>query len=391
MPKVSPIITPEEVRQKAERLYPQFVRDWLAGTLQFPIAVRARLPTTGSDVPAMIAAVERLRSESKEERGFGYTIHWQSIRSRTFGENRFPQRIEIETQDDLCRLIGRCDSFRRLQHAVNEIRAALPDARELEPWLAVKGNWEKLASESLDVDGLLGVTQYFMSHPQPDCFARELPVPVDTKFIERNETILRAWLDILLPPSAIDVNEKKFARRFGLRDGELHYLVRLLDPYLCAELGLPFDECSLPLRHLRSLPVSEITAIIVENKVNLLTLPDRKRSIALGGVGKGVSELARLPWLATSRILYWGDIDVDGFQILSLFRSRLPHTESMLMGTNVLERFSNFHVSHSAAATNMPANLTDDEQTAFDRCLRDGLRLEQEHLPIAFVNAAIPQ
>ena len=97
MPKASPIITPDQVRQKAERLYPQFVRDWLAGTTQFPLVVRASLPTTGDDVPAMIAAVERLRSASKEQCGFGYTIHWKTIRSRTFGENSFPQRIEIDS------------------------------------------------------------------------------------------------------------------------------------------------------------------------------------------------------------------------------------------------------------------------------------------------------
>ncbi len=214
-------------------------------------------------------------------------------------------------------------------------------------------------------------------------------MPVDTKFIERNEAILRAWLDILLPPSAIDVNEKKFARRFGLRDGELHYLVRLLDSNLTAELNLPFDELSLPLRHLGSLPVADVTIIIVENKVNLLTLPPRLRTIALGGVGNGVVQLAKLPWLATSRILYWGDIDVDGFRILSTLRNRFPQVESMFMSCDVLERFREFIVPYRSPTATSPVNLTEVERRAFDRCLAESLRLEQEHLPSEFVNAVL--
>lgn len=248
---------------------------------------------------------------------------------------------------------------------------------------------EKLESEDLDIDGLLAVTQYFLSHPQPDCFARELPVPVDTKFIERNETILRTWLDILLPPAAIDVNEKKFARRFGLRDGELHYLVRLLDSSLGGEIGLPFDELSLPLRHLSSLPVADVTVIIVENKVNLLTLPHRERTVAMGGVGNGVIQLAKLPWLASSPILYRGDIDVDGFRILSTLRNRFSQVASMFMSLDILERFSEFIVPYRSPSHNSPVNLTEAEQQAFDRCLAEGLRLEQEHLPSEFVNAAM--
>jgi hypothetical protein len=389
MTKASPIITPDQVRQKAERLYPQFVREWLGGTTQFPLVVRASLPTTSDDVPAMIAAVERLRSASKERRGFGYTIHWQTIRSRTFGENSFPQRIEIDSPDDLLRLIGREAAFSRLQRVVEKIRLRLGEVEEMEAWFTIKSNREKLESEDLDVDGLLAVTQYFLAHPQPDCFARELPVAVDTKFIERNETILRGWLDMLLPPAAIDVNEKKFARRFGLRDGELHYLVRLLDPCLTTELGLPFDELSLPLRHLSSLRASDITVIIVENKVNLLTLPQRPRTMALGGVGDGVVQLAKLPWLATSRLLYWGDIDVDGYRILSGFRSRFPHVESIFMDSDVLERFREFAVPYRSPLSHALVNLTVAEQQAFGRCLGDSVRLEQERLPGEFVNAGL--
>ncbi len=75
MAKASSIITPEEIRQKAERLYLQFVRDWLAGSVQFPLVVRASLPTTGSDVPAMIADRSRRTTTQRIEGAAGRRLH----------------------------------------------------------------------------------------------------------------------------------------------------------------------------------------------------------------------------------------------------------------------------------------------------------------------------
>jgi len=390
MAKNHSIISPEQIQLKATRLYPRFVGDWLTGTDPFPLVVRASLPIKGNDYAGMIAAVERLRNESKEKRGFGYHVHWRTFRSRSLGENAFPDRIEIETEDDLLRLIDKGQAFARLRQAVDDIRSTLLDSHVLEPWLAIKSNWEKLEDEHLDVCSILAVAGYFLEHPRPDCFARELPISVDTKFIERNAKILREWLDCLLPPSAIDVNESKFARRFGLRDGEQQYLVRVLDPNLRGELALPFDEFSAPLRSLNALPVSQTTVIIVENKVNLLTLPPRPRTLGMGGVGNGVNQVARLPWLADARILYWGDIDVDGFRILSSLRKWLPQTESFLMSEDVLDRFERFIVPNSPTSSNAPPHLTPTEMRTFDRCRQTHVRLEQEHLPSEFVNAAIP-
>jgi hypothetical protein len=68
-----------------------------------------------------------------------------------------------------------------------------------------------------DVAGMLLVVDYLREHPRPGVFARELPLPLDTKFVERNQRILREWLDIVLPPHAIRADERHFERRYGLR------------------------------------------------------------------------------------------------------------------------------------------------------------------------------
>ena len=53
------------------------------------------------------------------------------------------------------------------------------------------------------VDGLLNVVEYQKLHPRPGVFAREIPLSVDTKFIEQNAGILEPWLNIVLPPETI--------------------------------------------------------------------------------------------------------------------------------------------------------------------------------------------
>ncbi len=200
--------------------------------------------------------------------------------------------------------------------------------------------------------------------------------------------MLRQWLDALLPSSAIQPGETKFALRFGLRDGQPHTTIRTLDPELQAELGLPFDELSLSLWHLATLSVRRATVVIVENRLNLLTLPPMIRGIAIRGEGKAVTRLARLAWLADNYALYWGDIDVEGFQILSTLRSIFPCVRSILMTDGVLRDHSQLVAEGNGAVCSEPPNLTDEERAAFRECLSHNMRLEQERLPQDYVDAA---
>jgi hypothetical protein len=227
---------------------------------------------------------------------------------------------------------------------------------------------------------LVAVTDYFVRNPWPDCFARQFSVPVDTKFVERHQPVLRQWLDTLLPASAIDVNETKFAKRFGLRDGRQHRAIRVLDRDVIGELGLPFEELSLPLRSLETLPVRDVTVIIVENRLNLFTLPSVTRAIGIQGDGKAVTRLETLKWLNYNRVIYWGDIDVDGFGILSSLRNLFPHTESILMDRSTLARHGAYTTEGNGHALALRSNLDLEEAATFQLCCTKNLRLEQERV-----------
>src|SRR5262249_7958722 len=155
----------------------------------------------------------------------------------------------------------------------------------------------------------------------------------------RHEALLREWLDILLPPTAIRADETQFELRFGLRYVEPHLYARLLDPSLRDELGFPCSEFSLPLHTLARLGVERATAIIVENRVNPLTLPPLPRSVGFGALGRAITLLRHVPWLSNCDIWYWGDLDMEGFEILSSLRALHPATHSFLMDEDTVERW----------------------------------------------------
>ena len=214
-------------------------------------------------------------------------------------------------------------------------------------------------------------------------------MPVDTKFIQKNERLLQHWLDKILPASAIAHDETGFSRRYGLRDGLPHHLIRVLDPALQSELGLPFDELSIPMRYLSALPVADCRVIIVENRTNLLTLPAIDRGIALGGVGDGVTRLRDISWLVDCDVVYWGDVDVDGLRILSNMRKILPGLKSMLMDDQALAQHENQMVDGNGKLLAPIGILTDSENAALAKCGKENLRLEQEKIPRDAVSAAL--
>jgi hypothetical protein len=376
-------ITPDKIVSKAEKAYPLFLLQWIRGaeTGFFPYRVRLRFSVDPKDSKGTIHASERLQAKSKAERGWGYSVRREPVRLRDFGNNPIPTAITIETLVDLLRLAKREDDFRATRLVVEQVRSSLP---QLHDWLI--RNVQTLHKLAEPIDGLLRVTQFFLNNPWPNCYARQIPVFVDTKFIQRHAPILRQWLDLLLPASAIDVNETTFVRRFGLRDGQPHRAIRLLDAQLRAELRLPYDELSLPLQSIARFALRDATVIIVENDLNLLTLPPVPRAIGIRGEGYSVNRLEKLGWLHMNRLLYWGDIDVDGFLILSQLRNLFPHVESIMMDQDTLLQHNAYCVDGNGTSPAAPTNLTTAEVAVFTFCSDNNRRLEQEKLLQSFVN-----
>ncbi len=373
------MITPDDITAKAHRLFPKVIKAWLDGEELFPHVLRSS-KTLGDDIVANISAVQALREGSKQHVGYGYTVEWVERRLQSSGRNEVPQRILFETRDDLLQLTGKGDEFAAFQTAVTEIRQRLP---QLESWLRTHS--KQLIAAADAVPDLVAVTEWFRQNPQPNCYARELPLPVHGKFIEQNRTLLRQWFDVegVLPPHAIRSEESNFYRRYRLRDWEPLITLRCLDAATQQKFRLPCSEAAIPVDYFNSVSLDCVRVFVVENLTNLRTFPKVKSSIVLFGMGNAAVNLRALEQLPQSDVVYWGDLDVFGLRILSQFRQLVSAARSMFMDIQTCREFAYLLQTPRKEYTDvtMPALLTPHEQAAFVECNVTKLQLEQERIP----------
>ncbi len=151
------------------------------------------------------------------------------------------------------------------------------------------------------------------------------------------------------------------------------------------------DDLAIPISQFETLNLPTKKVLVVENKTTLyttttfLTLPKMDKTIAIFGSGYSVANLKNVKWFKNIELLYWGDIDVQGFEILSQFRGYFPQTKSVLMDLVTFEKFFEHDLG---TPTNISTilNLTDSEQELYDILKTNNWRLEQEKIPFDYVN-----
>jgi len=379
------MITPQEINRKAESRYKDVLRAWLDGETIFPMSFP--IGKLADDLAERRMQIDQLRTQSKAERGFGYTLIWTTTQKRNLGTQTYPTHANIETQDDYLALIRKRGEFNDFMDDVRRIRRVFPS---LEAWIhehpsAViehHGHW----------DDLLTVCDYFTKHPRPHLYLRELPISVHTKFIEQNKPILRELLDIILPAEQINADTTDFHLRFGLKDKPALVRLRLLDEQMDWKFGLRIDDLSLPVKQLAHLLSDHLRprhVIIVENLINFLTLPALPNTVALLGGGFAVHLLRDVAWLASCDVVYWGDIDAHGFQILSDLRQLFPVTRSVMMDQATFDQFRAYIHIGVAFPNERYATLTDEERTLAREVNAHNHRLEQEHIPQVYAVACL--
>ncbi len=97
-----------------------------------------------------------------------------------------------------------------------------------------------------------------------------------------------------------------------------------------------------------------------------------------------VHNLGQIAWLRKSPIVYWGDIDAQGFQILSRLRSLFPHVISLMMDEETLATFVDFCVEGTPCPVHSLPHLTPEEHALFVHLVESGIRLEQERISYAY-------
>lgn len=374
------MITPEEIRQKAVTRYPDFLRAFVNGVPFFPLEIRFGKAKASENYLTLRQWVGALLAESKAEQGYGYLVELEERELRRYGRQSLPARITIENQADYLKLIGKEVEFAQFAQAIARSLEQLP---QLHGWLSRYP--QRVLPHLSTWQELMAVCTYFLAHPRPNLYIRELPINIHTKFIEENYRILRELLDELLPADAIRADENHFERRFFLRYDEPLVRIRLLDGRLRSAWHWPATDLSLPLSAFASLGLNGHPVLIVENKMTFLTLPPIADAIAIWGSGFQVGVLKGIDWLINAPIWYWGDLDAHGFAILSQVRSYFPHTRSFMMDIATLEAFRPLIVTGTLTNHALLPNLTEEETATYNQLVAENWRLEQEKISQAYV------
>lgn len=381
------MISPSEIKQKAEKQYARFLSSTITGDPFFPYSFPVgALP---KDYMVLKKAVTELMNASSEGIGYGYSLTLKGRKTRDYGEQSLPCKICIETETDYLKLLKKEKAFLRFKADVALIQSSMPELRQ---WIC-RNPLQVTENHGSWLD-LIKVCRYFINNPRPNLYIRELPIAVHTKFVEQNRKVLRSLLEELLPADQLELVEAgqnyAFEKRFSLRYPESLIRIRILDPDIQQKYGFQTADMSVVISDFNRLRLGTPRCFITENMLPFLTLPPLTNSIAILGEGYALSRLRNAAWLLHCPIFYWGDMDIDGFTMLSQMRSHFPQTQSVMMNPQTYERFQNFAVKVDVKAdvknAEAIAHLTPEEQALYTYLAEQRQRLEQERISQGYVN-----
>lgn len=143
--------------------------------------------------------------------------------------------------------------------------------------------------------------------------------------------------------------------------------------------------------------------VISENKDTAIHFPELPGGISVEGVGRGGATAAAFPWLVSAPlVVYWGDMDADGLEILDGFRAAGVQARSVLMDVSAYEAWERFGTDvdvkgrplESREPRDVP-HLTAEEAQLYalltSRHWTRRRRIEQERIPLAVALSAVEQ
>lgn len=264
-----------------------------------------------------------------------------------------------------------------------------PDARETHTVLR-----DAARLSELDFDILLSVAHWFRKTPEHDrtgLTPRQIPL----------EGVHAKWLNTHQPQvrTLAGLDDLKLALPHPAR---VHFTY--LDPDHLDARGRRHDSYSVG--DAVRLPYEPQVVLITENKDTAVGFPRVRGGIAVEGNGTGGGTIANTPWIRSAPlVVYWGDMDVDGLEILDEFRVSGVDAVSMLMDMETYAAYQRYGTKldpKGKPVRSVPrriiSRLEDGEKELYTFLTSSEApmpRVEQERIPLrvahSFLNALVAQ
>jgi hypothetical protein len=362
----------------------QYLKGHLAGEPWQPV----ELPVKGPTAAEMLQQLDQVRRwlQRFEQQSAHLNVEYKVVQSRQLGPNRVPYRVRVESFAHLCDVLGTQSDVDTVDELRAQTRAAIP---VLASWVSAHplaalrhaGVWEQV----------LATVQWIAGHDTSQLYVRQVDVAgVDTKFVERHHRLLEQLLTVLLPSYRFNPQAFGFAGRFRFLEKPAYIRFRVLDR---AAFRVGFSEMTVRMEELARAPLQATAVFVVENEVTYLAFPQVRNALVVFGSGFALTGLADLPWLHNQELVYWGDIDTHGFDILNRLRSRFDSVRSILMDRDTLLAHPQQWVTEPAPTARPLPHLTTEEASLYQDLVAgtygESVRLEQERIRFSIIEQTL--
>lgn len=372
----------EQLYKKINRLYDtgEIFKAYIDGFELFPVSIplpTIKQTTIQNEYDKVTFGIQKLKNS-------GLPIVFKEFSFKALGKQTLPEKIVFDTLDKYLEIIKKENEYGSFIKYYQQIIYKYPQLKKLflqKPFWILQYSevWEKL----------LDIAEFLISHPNPNIYIRELPLQnIDTKFVEKYKKILDIFISSIKETEPLPTLANfSFEKKYQLKYPQAQIRFRILDENYFIN-GL--SDLSLPLEQFKSLDIQCQNIFIVENKITTLSFPNLKNSLVIFGQGYGVGVLKNIASLQKKNIFYWGDIDLDGFAILSQLRGYYPQTISLMMDEETIERYVDLKVEASCKNREKKLlNLGIDEKIVYTKLHNEfygkNFRLEQERLPFEYI------
>lgn len=357
-------------------------RVWAADAAGLPVDWGARVPLGSPSSEELELDFARLAAWARRWVGWAADNNVELVmRSRRVGIMTLEFPVAALVPDPLCagRLLGREWPERlALASARGERLASEFTDLSREDRARVLGqvvNWR-----DLDFDLLLDASRWFAGNDARGMTPRQIPIPgMHAKWLNNHHQLVRALagradLGLAAPhPSRV------------------HFTY--LDPAHLATGNRRHD--SHAAGDAVQLPYQVRAVLVCENKDTVVAFPPVPDAVAIEGNGRGARAVAAIPWVRDAEhVIYWGDLDPDGIEILAEFRAAGAVRQSMLMNARAYRDWGAYGTNHDRAGRPLGArtpraglDLTSEEHEIYELLCAPAVpgfrRVEQERIPLA--------
>lgn len=298
------------------------------------------------------------------------SVQWQTRTWRSIGRQEVPTRLRLETADAIASFVGGTpkQDWERLRRRTLTLAGELGRSDVLAR--AVRRHSQRLLDYSED-DFLtcLRVVKWLTENPVVGLRPRQLPIRgVDTKWFGKHRRLVEDLYEAATDGANLGVVSSDHLVRLRILDADL------------AVGGI--SNFAAPVAELQKLRCRPRVVFILENLESMLAMPPWEGAVAVFGSGYAARVLPQIPWVARTPVIYWGDLDSDGFAILHSLRRHHSEVRSALMDEKTLLTHRDLWVKDPNPNRADLTELTAAEQRTLDLIRSEGdVRLEQERIP----------